>query len=539
MKISKSNHNIKVLFFALLLMQCATPMPPTGGQPDRTPPIVLKTTPQSGTVNFKGDTFEFEFSKFINRKSISNQITVEPDLGIKYKVKWKRKKLILVFEKTMPKETTVIITLGNDISDTRNNKMGKSVQLAISTGNEIDGGSITGAIRNANDGKSRDGQGVFLYREPVNLDERATYYAQTDTGGVFEFNYLKEGRYKAIAVNDRNRDKKWSQNTETARPFYKEWVELEKGGTDTLKMMYWSEPDTTKPELLAVGLQSSQKLRLRFSKEIKFSDTTKIQISDSLKQQSMEVVPLNVSQDDAFIAYAFSLQELHPDSSYYMEIEGVSDKNGNEALNLESGFLGSSRADTTRQRIIAPKEDGFLYPDQSMIIEYAALITEPEILDSLLVIKGEESFENWPNLSYRHNKLVIEPDGEWEDGVEYQFMVWEPSKNKRKLFRPEIWGTSSMGGVEIIAPVGDSLTIFHAILENEEANIKIDTVFTKNLLIDHIPPVNYSISVFEDVNGNGKWDYGIAMPYNPPERYFYRDNIRVQKGFTVEVPIEL
>lgn len=537
MNILRLSHNIKVLLAALFFIQCATPMPPTGGEPDRTPPVILKTTPESGTVNFKGDTFEFEFSKYINRKSISNEITVEPDLGIKHSAKWKKKKLILKFENPLPDSTTIIITLGNNITDTRNNKLGSSVQLAVSTGNEIDGGSISGVVKDAKDGTSRADQDVLLYREPVNFDEKATYYAQTDTGGVFQFNYLKEGRYKVIMLNDRNRNKKWEQESEVARPFYKEWVDLEKGQADTLSMVYWSAPDTTQPELLAVGLQSSQKLRLRFSKEIIFTDSTEIQITDSLKQRSMEVVPINISEEDPFIAYGYSLNELSADSAYFIELKGIRDKSNNTAKTLDKSFMGSSKEDTTRQRIIAPKSEGAIYPDQPFIVEYATLITNPDIIDSVLVVKGEETIEEWPNITYKNNKLIISPEETWEDGVEYQFMVWEPEKNKRKLFRPEIWGSSSLGGINIMMQKADTSKVFNALIENEEVGIKIDTTFTKELLIDEIPAVNYKLTVFEDLNNNGKWDYGTIVPYQVPERYFIRNNLQVQKGFTVEVPV--
>lgn len=530
-------HHIKMLVAALLFVSCATPMAPSGGPPDKTGPSVTEMYPQSGTINFKDNSFEFEFSEFVNRASFVKSLTIEPDLGLQYDIKWKRKKAIVSFKNDLPDSTTIILTLGVDVADTRNNKMGTPVKLAISTGDEIDKGEIIGRIKNAKDGKSKVGQRVLLYRQPIDFSKKATYIAETDTGGVFRFNYLRDGKYQAIMINDRNQNKIWEKETETGLPFNREWIELEDDGADTLDVAYWFEADTLKPELQAVGLLSSQKLRLRFSEEIKFTDATNIQITDSLKNVFSEVIPLNISAQDPFIAFAFSLEALHQDSSYWIAIQGITDFSGNEAVGLEKSFKGSGQADTTQQRILTSNSRFGLLSTQAFEVEYAAPLTDPEILDSIVVVEGDVSFDDWPGITFENNKVTVPPQEKWIEGIDYQFMMWNPAQNKRQLFKPETWDPVDFGGIEVNVLSVDSTKVYNLSIVSTDEAFRIDTTFSGSYTLENIRSVPYTLTVYEDVNNNGKWDFGAIVPFVAPEPYYIQKDIKVQKGFTSEIII--
>ncbi len=533
----KLMHHINVLLVGLLFISCATPIAPTGGPADKTGPTVNATHPKSGTVNYSGNTFEFEFSEYVNRASFEKALTVEPDLGIQYDVKWKKKKATVKFKDPLPDSTTVILTLGAGVTDLRSNKMGSPVKLAVSTGNEIDNGEIIGIIKEATDGSSRKEQRVLLYRQPLDLSQKAAYSAETDTGGVFRFAYLREGRYQAIMIDDRNQNKIWDAS-ETARPFNKEWIDLGKDGRDTLGVAYWFEADTLRPELQAVGLLSSQKLRLRFSEEIKFTPQTNIQISDSLNNTIGNVIPLNISEKDPFIAFAFSSEELNNENSYYIAIQGITDFSGNEALTLETPFKGSNQADTTQQRIIANNATNGLFPNESFIVEYAAPIQDQDVIDSIVVVEGDVSFDDWPNITVQDNKITIPPQDEWIDGIDYQFLMWDPVKRKRQLFTPVTWDPIDFGGIEVELKSSDSTKVYHLLLSDKQKTIDIDTTFSGVYTIDDIPSISYTLTVFEDLNGNNKWDFGTITPFKSPEPYYIQRGIKVQKGFTSEILID-
>ncbi len=443
--------------------------------------------------------------------------------------------MTIEFDEDLPDSTTIIITLGSDISDVRNNKMGKPVTLAISTGDDIDEGKITGRIKNALDGTSAGKVRVLLYRAPVDFEASASYLAETDTGGVFVFSYLREGTYKAIYVDDRNRNKIW-EKTESAQPFEREYISLEKSGADTLDTIYIIRRDTLAPKLQGVGLFSSNRMRLRFNENITVEDDASITITDSLNNTYSSAYPLYISKEDPFVLFAQSDKALTEGVSFGVQLSGVTDAANNEAQSAGIQFLGSSQEDTTSQRIIDYNTETGVFPDEPFVIRYAAPISDPMITDSVVIVEGDVSFDDWPEITTNRNNLIISPQDNWIEGVDYQLLVWNPVTKRRKLYKPEVWDQVESGGLEI-SVVGDSTGIYTFALSNEDTRIQIDSSFTGNVTIENLPPVGYTLTVYKDENGNGIWDNGEVIPFKAPELYYIQKNIRVQTGFTSEVNI--
>ncbi|MDZ7806617.1 MAG: Ig-like domain-containing protein [Gracilimonas sp.] len=526
---------VLVLFFGL--WSCATPIAPTGGPQDRQGPVVENMIPESGTVSFDGRTFEFYFDEFVNRNNARNAITVEPDLGIPYEVSWKRKMMSIEFEDDFPDSTTVIIKLGTEITDTRNNKMSSPITLAVSTGDEIDSGEIRGKIKLAESGEPATDKKVLLYRQPFDLSQRATYQAQTDTGGTFNFTYLAEGNYRALVVDDRNRNKIWDRENETAYPFYDEIIMLEKSASDTLDVVYTAQPDTIKPVLQGVGLFSQNRMRLRFSENISTTNEASFSITDSLENNYTSAYPLYISEEDPFVLFAQSEEPLLEDITYNIDPEGVTDIAGNT---LDSGFVeftGTAQEDTTKQRIIGRDLETDLLLNDPITIVYAAPITDPEIVDSLVVIEGDIDFDDWPEVRNVNNRLIISPQGEWIEGVDYQFLAWNPITMRRQLFEPNIWDSTEYGDIDIRILDADSTHTHLVSLEDPSGRVVRSLNFGEQITITDLPPVRYTLKLFRDENGDQQWNMGNVVPYRSPEKYYVQQNINVQVGFTSEVQI--
>ncbi|MDR9417386.1 Ig-like domain-containing protein [Gracilimonas sp.] len=518
-------------------ISCATPIAPTGGPSDSQGPAIEKTIPETGTTNFAGREFEFQFDEFVRRASAREAITVEPDLGIAYDISWGRKSMKLEFEQDFPDSTTVIIRLETDLADTRGNNLEVPYTLAISTGDDIDGGEITGKILLAHDGSPAEEKRVLLYRQPIDLSSRANYQAQTDTGGVFTFSYLAEGDYKALLVDDRNRNKIWEEENESAYPFYEDIISLEKDGTDTLDVLYTTQVDSITPTLQGVGLFSQNRLRLRFSEDIKVKDNTEFEIVDSLENQYTLAYPLYVSPEEGFVLFAQSENVLEEGVNYRLNPEGVTDLAGNKVVSEYLDFTGTAQEDTTTQRIISANGKNGLAPDEEFRITYATPISESEVIDSLVVIEGDVDFNDWPEVSVDGNELVIRPQGIWIDGVEYQFLAWNPLTQRRKLFEPNNWDVSDYGEIEVNLQDADSTDNYYARLLGPSGEQLKNSNFNQLLTLSNLAPIRYTLIIYRDENRNEQWDRGSVIPYEAPEKYFVRQNVNVQEGFTSEINI--
>lgn len=512
-------------------------MAPTGGPPDKDGPKVEYTFPESGTTNFNERAFVFQFDEFIGRSSVQRAITVEPDLGIDYDISWRRKTMTIEFAEPFPDSTTIILKLGTELSDTRGNKMERPVTLAISTGDEIDEGEIMGRIRMAKDGTGAGDQRILLYRHPFDLSRKANYEAQTDTGGVFRFTYLAEGRYKAMLVDDRNRNKIWDRGNESAYPFFDETITLEKEGKDTLDVIYTTQVDSIAPNLQGIGLFSTNRMRLRFSENIVIQKEAGLTVQDSSGENYTSAYPLYISPKEPFVAFAQSEQPLLENEEYTLRLSGFTDEAGNPLKTEEMSFTGTSQEDTTQQRIISANGKNGLLQDEIFRVTYAAPITEPEITDSLVVIEGQVDFEEWPEVQTNRNELSVAPQGEWIEGVDYQFLVWNPKSQRRKLYEPEVWDSTEYGEIEINLQNVDSTDIHYVQLLSPGGEERVFTQFGQSAIISDLPPLSYTLILFRDKNGDKKWDRGTVIPFNAPEHYYVQKNLKVQEGFTSEVNI--
>ena len=520
-----------------VLVSCATPTSPTGGPPDKKGPEIIRTIPETGTTNFSGQGITLHFSEFVERSSLNQAIVIEPDIGISYNIDWGRKSAEVQFDRQIPDSTTLILTVGTDLSDTNNNGMSSPKKIAVSTGSEIDKGEIVGKVMDAETGEGEEGKRILLYREPYDLTKKADYIASTDTSGQFNFSYLPQGKFKLFWVDDRNRNKIWDPEQERAQPFKKEFVTLEKEDKDTLGTLFSTSVDTTEPTLQGVGLFSSNRMRMRFSEDIVLSDSADIVITDTLGNKYSPAWPLYIQPNEPYILFAHSGDTLSPEASYSVNTTGIFDGSENPVADYTGSFTGSAQEDTTQQRIIKRNTVSGYYPGESFEITYAKPINEPTITDSLKVVEGDSLIDSWSNVDIEQNVLRINPGEQWKDGVEYEVRVWDPAVEDYRKFDPQIWHSSQMGALNVMME-DSTLKNVRLRIENEESGFERDTLFTDQVEIDNLPPLSYKVTVYHDRNTNSRWDYGQIDPYVQPEPYYIRKQVPVEKGLTGDLTIE-
>lgn len=523
----------------VIAVNCATPVAPTGGPPDRQGPEVIETSPEVGTTNFTGDEVRFTFDQFVDRNSVRQNVSIEPDLAIPFEVNFRRKTATISFEDDLPENTTLVVKLGSDVTDTERNKMTSSFDLALSTGDVLDEGSVTAKVLDADTGTSESSGRVFLYREPVDYSSRANYVAESDTAGVVNFGYLSEGEYKAIWVNDVNRNRIWEQQREAAQPFSFERFELEQNGEFDLGTLFVSMPDTVAPVLEGVGLLSERRLRIRNSEEIEWEPNAFISVVDTLENSITTAYPLYKQETDPTVFFAESEDTLQEGQFFTVQPNEFYDLAGNPLeVNIDP-FEGSSEPDTTALRPISHNSENGLFPDESLEITYSKFIDDETVSDSLLVFEGDQMFDDWPNFEIDRHILRISPkDSVWESGRRYEVRVWDPWESEYLRINPEIWQRNQLGSIEFtVVNARDELPL-RLKVQDMDRSIVIDTTFTGSVIeIENLPPLEYRATIYQDENENKLWDSGSVAPYRKPEAYTVQRSIPVREGFTSETEI--
>lgn len=526
-----------LILVVFLFKNCATPMGPSGGEPDQQGPEVVDTDPDNRTTNFDGNEVSFSFDQFIDRNSFRQNVSVQPDLGIQYEVDFRRKTATVEFLSPLPDNTTLIVKLGTGVTDTDRNEMDAPFDLALSTGNVLDDANITGRLLSAETGRGQNGQRVFLYAEPYDLSQRARYVAETDTSGRIHFGYLSDGNYKIFYVNDLNQNRIWDQGREAAQPFYQETYELVRDDSLDIGTIYISSPDTVAPKVDGVGLLSEIRMRLRLSEEVVINEESEFVITDTLGSEFTRAVPLYTSDEDATVLFAQTFEALPDTMQFLLEANNITDDAENPLQVGVSPFIGSAQEDTTALQTISHNAGSGLFPDEALEVTYSRFINDDAVVDSLIVLEGDVIRENWQPLEVDNHILRIFPQQQWESGIRYQFRVWNPWTEERELIEPEIWQKNQLGGIELTVENNDSTIASYLTLTDQVESIRVDTTFTGFVFVDNLPPLTYQATVFEDVNGNGSWNPGTVVPYSAPEPYGIRNEIPVRDGFTSEVTI--
>ncbi len=190
---------------SVILAACASIGSPEGGPRDYTPPQVVKTSPEAGSVNFKGQKVEIIFDEIVNLKDQQKKVIVSPAPRTQPLIRTVGKKLTIEFRDTLLDNTTYVIDFSNAIEDNNEGNQLDGYSFAFSTGDQIDTLAVSGIVLRANDLEPMQHVIVGLHS---NLDDTAftniplERVSRTNDLGKFTVRNLKPGIYHIFALND-------------------------------------------------------------------------------------------------------------------------------------------------------------------------------------------------------------------------------------------------------------------------------------------------------------------------------------------------
>lgn len=525
MKMGMQYSNLKILLGLSCLLgfiSCATPIAPTGGELERSGPKLVLTSPESGTTLFTGNEIRFHFDDWVDRGSFQRALTIEPGLDLDYDIKWRRKTAIIRLKSPLPDSTTVIFTLDKELRDTRSNRISEPIQVALSTGQEIDQGRVSFRVVPAYPTINKTEPVVLLYRDPFDISEPAFYASSADTSGIIRFNYLADGVYRAILVHDINRNRIWDREREFAQPMDRETFNINEIDTSDYVPFYYAKRDTTRPFIQNVGLFSENRLRLQFSKAIPYKTDNEITLQDSLGSNLVAYHLYNDPKEQS-VGYFYSERPLEEMKFYKILGSRLVDSNGNALRDRETWFEGSSEPDTTVLRYIAPFGADALVRRDSLFIRYSTQINESSVFDSLMVyVNREEAKESFAIVQER-NRLVVSPLGNWNSSNSYQIRTWDPSLASFKDVRLQIADETESGDLKVV--ISDSIRIQNNIvltLYQSSGALYRSVIFKDSVAVPDIRPGTYHLLLFEQTDDNMQIDFGDVDPYSPPG-FIYSD----------------
>lgn len=195
-----------------LLVSCVTVQTPEGGPPDERPPMLIRTVPENGSLNFKGKKITLTFDKDISVENVYAKLKVMPKLDkpknkqpYSYKVCGNTLKITL--NVPLKEDATYAMHFNDVVKDIHEGTKATNAVLTFSTGSFIDPITAKGCIKDLLTNKPVGDVHVFLYnaeRDPKAWNDKGEgepdYYTTSDKEGNFTIERIRLGRYYIRAM---------------------------------------------------------------------------------------------------------------------------------------------------------------------------------------------------------------------------------------------------------------------------------------------------------------------------------------------------
>jgi len=551
MKLSNSKKFILfIIGFGSLCVfySCAAIQSPSGGPKDNTPPFLLNSIPESGSTGFVGGKVELLFSEHLQEKSVINSINILPKTKYSPEIKYKGNTLNIFFPDSLLSNQTYILSINRELKDENGVPLAQGVQLAFSTGREIDKSEISGQIFYNGDAscllwKIRDST------DQINFFKRIPdYNIDASDNGEFVFSYLSPGIYKIVGV-DR------SMSDRILEPGYSIYglPSFNQIKIDTLNISQSDINILISNRSRSSRLLSAQWMSNRWGK-LTF---------DSPIDEYKNIIPIDIVSDSFGVrAYTFIdnienniLHFVTPDtmrSNTKTTIE-ISSVYQNSYAVIDSGNISAripSEKDTTyllitnhNKKSIIDIEEKNIIPldihfskvmDKAILDSAISLMIDSTILDINMVMISPMHFQITPSMNWKpvseysliviRDKIILENERSIEDSIK----TIKVSTSKFKKFGSLIGNIIPPHFNSLIARLSpfEKENLFYDEIVNSESSFKIT----------RIPEGKYDLLFFYDKDANTKYSLGHLSPYSASEWFeFFPDTISIRNNWDMEV----
>lgn len=351
----KKYKNILIFFLGLFLSNCANQLPPGGGAIDFVPPKIVDTYPLNGTTNFSDDHIEFDFSKYIEKRTLKDAMFVSPAIEGDMQFDWTGTSVKIYFPHQLKKNVTYVFTIGTDVQDFNNhNKMSQAFSLTFSTGNKIDKGEIEGKVYD----DKPNGIMIFAYTvgdSAINpMKRKPDYISQTGSDGAYKLQGLASNIYRVFAVRDQYKDLIYQPDQdEIGMPVN----DVKLTDKDTLfegLNFFLTKLDTVKPRLVSASMTDKYHILVNFTKEFEESiiRSKNFLIIDSTTKKSYKPIYAFKGNTKATELVLVTNESLPVTDEAFLMADSIKDKFGNLFTNDFVQITLNEKSDTTKPIII-------------------------------------------------------------------------------------------------------------------------------------------------------------------------------------------
>ncbi len=521
-----------LILFAICVIGCAKRGTITGGAKDTLAPVLRRSLPQNGAVNFNGKEIKLYFNEYVKLKNVSKQLVISPPMANAPEVlPYNASKYITVrLRDTLKPNTTYSLNFGQSIEDNNESNVLPDFKYVFSTGPYIDSLKLKTSFKDALDKKADKFISVMMYEVDADYNDSVVYKKppryvvnSLETSGVMQLENLKKGKYRLIALQDLNKNNKFDPKLEKIG-FIKNFVTLP---NDTLyQLELFKEilpfkpfkPTQASGNRAILGYEGSTKdLRyevMKAGQPIPFK-VTKVPQKDSLQiwfpPIKNDSIAIKVSQNKMIASFVLNLKDQKKDT-----LSILPERTGN--LPFREPFTLNSATPLVKFDNAKMK----LFNKDSVAVPFT---TKYDEWNQKLVF----DFEKQPLEQY---KIKVLP-GALTDFYE--------KTNDTLQFAFSTKNTSDFGNLKVIL---ENVKRFPVIVEltDNEGKVLASHYSEKETTIDFnlVEPKKFTLRLIYDDDKNGVWTPGNYREKQLSEEVIYfPKEIDVRANWDVEQPFDL
>ena len=270
------------IFLYLLTMSCAQIGVPSGGEIDKTPPEIVSISPELGSTDVSieaGGSIEVIFDEYVNVRGLSSQLLISPSLSKPIEWSMRGKTVTFTWPEPLIDNVTYVFQFGDAVIDLHEGNPTDNFIHAFSTGKHLDTLSLSGTVVDAFSGDAKTGIRLFLFDSESSVDSivkgmNPKFIGTTDDQGFFTISYLPEGKYRVMAVDDKDRNYYWTTGESLA--IYEDIIEVT--GHDSLNgnLRMQSTPSALVKYIVNATVDSLGLVQIEMNQKFDSSDTLSV-----------------------------------------------------------------------------------------------------------------------------------------------------------------------------------------------------------------------------------------------------------------------
>ncbi len=517
---------------AIAASGCAKRGSISGGAKDTLAPVLESSVPKNYSTGFKGNEIRLNFNEYVKLKDVEKNLIVSPPMKTPPVISptTASKTIRISIKDTLLPNTTYSLNFGQSIEDNNESNPFPQFKYVFSTGSHIDSLKLSGIVRDAYNQVPDPFVTVLLYEADSTYSDSIVYknsprYVTNtmDSATTFQFENLKAGRYKLVALKDEAGNYKFDPKTDKIG-FQKAFVTVPGDTIYELELFRESIPFRAmkpvlgeanklimpiegKPNGIAVALRSA-------GVEIP-SVTTKVEGKDSL---NIWFRPLKADSLDVSVTRGTYKQDFNV-------------------------RIKAQKADTLSLR---PKFSGTLPLRSPFVLKSTRPIST--IDESLIRIRARDSSMVSSKVTYDPFTMELTLDFKREPLALYKIELLPGSitdfygaKNDSLSFQVATKNTSDYGNLRLTL---ENVRQYPVIVELAKANGEtVTSAYVTEpgvISFDLLDPALYTVRIIYDANGNREWDSGNYLESRQAEEvvYFPRQ-VDVRANWDVDQPITL